>query len=393
MKLAELFINLGVKGVDATQNALGGVKKSVSEVSSMSLEAKAAIVGIFYGLERLMTGAGELGTNLSNFNAITGQSTTALQQWQYAAIQGGASADEMASSLKAVQQTMSDVIFKRKQVEGMGPLMATPGFDPKKSQDPFHIAKQTEEMLKRYSVPVGNSLARSLGFSDNIIGAMRKGVFNEANFSKAPTLNEKQIGSLNRMDIGLSNLGQKIKMAMANFSSKHGEDMVNNLTKLTDQIFRLVDALTALAEKLKVFKILSESMEGITAGVQLLRAMNAIFTGDTKEQKKIQKELGGGSNKQLQEAYQRSLKNFNEGGAPKGLFEFLGEMMGSKKDEMVAPKTPSTVPPQSSNGNGVEFNQTFNFQHDGKNAQQVGQSVQQGVMNAFRQSPAQLQRI
>src|ERR1700744_4238817 len=103
MDIGSLFLNLGIKGSEKTVGALTDVKKGLGELGSMSLEAKAGIVAAMYALEQLFATSGKAGTDLTNFNAITGESVKTLQQYQYAARQVGVSNQEVEGSFKTLQ--------------------------------------------------------------------------------------------------------------------------------------------------------------------------------------------------------------------------------------------------------------------------------------------------
>jgi len=56
-QISELFVAIGVKGSEKTLSALANTRMSISSIASTSLEAKAAILGMAYALERLTTSA------------------------------------------------------------------------------------------------------------------------------------------------------------------------------------------------------------------------------------------------------------------------------------------------------------------------------------------------
>jgi len=165
MTIAELFVNLGVKGADSAGKALGGVKGGLGEVKSMSLEAKAALVGVIYGLERMMSNSAQLGTSLTNFNALTGISAQQLQQWQYAARQAGVAGEEMTGSMKAVQSTMANMLMGKGAPEGMAMLANKVGFDPARARDTAYVLGQLQKFAQSVPQDVGNAMIKSFGVS------------------------------------------------------------------------------------------------------------------------------------------------------------------------------------------------------------------------------------
>jgi hypothetical protein len=55
MKVGELWVNFGIKGTHNAAKDLSKVKTGMTEIKAMSIEAKAAIVGAIYALERMMS--------------------------------------------------------------------------------------------------------------------------------------------------------------------------------------------------------------------------------------------------------------------------------------------------------------------------------------------------
>ena len=82
MKVADLFVNIGVKGSGETAKGLTEVKAGLDEVYSSGLAAKALMASVLYGIGALTKHAGDEGMNLKKFANYTGLSTDALQRWQ-----------------------------------------------------------------------------------------------------------------------------------------------------------------------------------------------------------------------------------------------------------------------------------------------------------------------
>ena len=282
MNIAELFVNLGIKGADKTVGALGSVRKGLGEVSSMSLEAKAGILAALYGLERLTAASGAAGTNLTNFASLTGVMPQVLQKWQYAARQAGESNDELAGTFKAVQNAMTNTLLNKGAPEGYAFIQRSVGLDQKRLNDTVYVMGQLNKAMKLLPTTLGNMAGKSFGLSEGTIAAMRKGVFNPENFAKAPTYSDREVDQLDKSNIAWSNLGTKIEMAFGHLNAKHGLQLVNDISKLADAVFHLVDGLTKLADKLKLFDALSQSFEGIAKITKLLsgESVDQVMKGD-----------------------------------------------------------------------------------------------------------------
>lgn len=379
MKIAELFVNLGLKGADQAGKALGGVKSGLGDVKSLSLEAKAAIVGVVYGLEKLMSNSAQAGTGLYNFNALTGMSTKELQQWQYAARQVGISGEEMTGNLKGVQSVMSNMLLGKGAPEGLAMVANKVGLDPKKMRDTMYVMQQLQKFAQQVPQDVGNQMLKSFGLSEGAIAAMRRNAFRPEVFSKAPTYGEGEIKSLDKVNVAWSNLGQKIEMAFGHLTAKDGLKIVGEISKMTTEVLKLVDALAKLADKLQIFKGIGKIFEG----------WSMILNGVTDTVDKVGKNKAGPA-----EGGKEALKNMFEGlaEAAHGAFLTAKDALDTPSPADVAAQRSLAPPVQgapSSKTQNINVNQNLNFQHDGKDAKKTGQSVHKAVKDAYRQLPAQ----
>lgn len=348
MTIAQLFVNLGIKGADNTQKALKSTKDGITGIASSSLAAKAAIAAMLYGLERLMSDSAKMGSSLTNFSALTGLSTKQLQQWQYAARQAGVSGEELTGSVKAVQTSMTNMLLGKGAPEGMAMVANKVGLDPKKARDTFYVLEQLQKYAQSVDSDVGNAMLKSFGLSEGVIAAMRRGTFNAKNFAAAPTYSDPEALRLSKIDAAWSNLGQKIQMMVGHLNSKHGLQLITDISKLTNEVLKLADALISVADKFKVFEGVTKVFEMMTFAVESLR---------------------------------NPMKPFMAGAE-------LGGKAGSAARDFLFPPTPNTGGGNTSNQNQT-INQTLIFQHDGKDAQRTSDSVKRSTREVLRQMNAQ----
>jgi hypothetical protein len=289
MKIAELFVNLGIKGKETTGKALGDVKTGLGEVKSMSLEAKAAIAGAIYALERMMSSSAATGTSLSNFAAATGMSAQKLQEFQYAARQVGVEGESVTASLKNVQSTMMTMLQTGQAPQGMSmfaDFLAKQGetLSEAKIRDTGWMITKLQEMSRAFPPDIIRGMVQSFGISEDVFAAMRKNAFRPDVMAKAPKYSDGEIGQLNRVDVAWKNLGQKIQMAMGHFTSKHGVQLVSDLSKITTEVIKLADALANFADKFKIFQLASDVFDGITKSLRLINGegIDSIMKDDKK---------------------------------------------------------------------------------------------------------------
>jgi hypothetical protein len=365
MDIGSLFLNLGVRGTDKTVGALTNVKKGLSETASLSLEAKAGIVGAIYALERLFATSGKAGTNLANFNAVTGESVKTLQQYQYAARQVGISNEDVEGSFKGLQSAMTKTLIGEGAPKGLARVgLLTGGIsqqDIKKfaEQPQLLIQRLQEYSKKETNIGLRNETLKSFGISEGMIAALSRQAFRPDVLKRAPTYSSQEIGQLDKANIAWSNLGNKIEMAVGHFNAKHGGQLVSDISKIVTQVIKLVEAFTKLSEQLHIFEVIGKVFEGwnlILGGVS--SAVDSI-TGATK--------TSPGS--------------------------ILGNIIKTPAQSII-PNSAKNNATQLMNKSAVQNNNVKidnHFQHPGIEHKKTEHSIKQAVQQAYRQMSAQAQ--
>lgn len=418
-----MFVSLGVKGSDKTIQAFTQVKTGLSGIASTSLETKAAIIGVMYALEQMMSESAQRGINLSNFNALTGISVKQLQQWQYAARQAGESNEEFEGTLKAIQDKMAQMKLNKGQPEGLQLLASQVGFDVKKAFDQqngiFYVLKKAQELIKT-SLPtdVQNTILKSFGISEGTIAALRKGVFNATNFNRAPIYGDKEVDQLAKVNVLWGNLNQKILMLSGRFTAKYGTEIVGDISKIADAVFKVINAFTKLSEQLQIFKLIGEAFKGWEITLNKISSIVDKINpkGTAKEEKKSNEVLDNAA-KNIQTGEQNPFvmlkgifdnyfshpsqegnKINNNSDSLSTIKEFFNSFLdivigkslyNENKNNNITPKlAPLPTTPNSQNTN---INQNLYFQHEGKEHMQIKDSVHKAVGEAWKQSSAQSQ--
>lgn len=445
MQIAELFVSLGVKNSDKTIGALTQVKTGLSSVASTSLEAKAAIIGAMYALEQLMSQSAARGTELSNFNALTGISIKQLQQWQYAARQAGESNEQFAGTVKGIQEKMADMKLNAGQPDKLPLLASAVGFDVKKAFDEktgaFYVLKKAQELVDtNVPVDVQNKILKSFNIDEGTIAGLRKHVFTQQNFNKAPIYGDKEVDQLAKVNVLWSNLENKVQMLFGHFTAEHGSKLVGDISKIADAVFKLIGAFSKLSDQLKLFQWVETMFKGwetiLTTISQLMSKFNP---KDKKDELKANKELENNplikffnnptsfeeenkKGKENPELYKKQKINDNKvldnavknmDNDPfyklKGLFNSFIDNLTSKSlyneklekrnvmddnlpnvQNNVTPKIPVNNQ-NSTNNQNTNINQNLYFQHEGKEHPAIKDSVHKAVGEAWKQSSAQSQ--
>ena len=270
MDIGELFIKLGVKGTEKTIGAFQDLELHLKDAASLSLEAKAGILGAMYALEQMFAKSGAAGTGLTNFNALTGESVKTLQQYQYAARQVGVSNEETTGTFKGLQDSMSKIKLGQGAPKGFGQVAMLTGGITAADVDKF--MKNPELLLQRLQdyaqkekrVGIRNEALKSFGLSDNMIAAVSRKAFTPNVLNKAPTYSDGEVKQLDKANIAWSNLGNKIEMAIGHFNAAHGGQLVKDISMLTDKVLVLANAFVTLSEKLHLFEGIGKVFQGLT---------------------------------------------------------------------------------------------------------------------------------
>ncbi len=413
MNIGDLFLNLGIKGSEKTLGALGNVQKNLKSTASMSLEAKAGILGAMYALERLFAASGQQATALTNLSTYLGVSTKTLQQYRYAAQQVGVSNEEMDSTFKSLQATMAKTAMNGEAPKGLALISQLTG-GALNSENILEFTKKPEELLKvlqsaaknaeamGMNTAVINEAMSSFGIGPNMVAGMRRNAFRPEVLNNAPILNEKQIAANDKNNIAWKNLGTHIENAIAKFNAAHGGQLVKDITMITDKAIKLAESFQKMSEKLELFKLLGMVFEGwgkifdtIIMGVGMLNEYSK-SQAENKRSEELKKDLTPGDYK-FNIAGKKDVPNYFEVGKDqpidwnKFLDNIRGLFSGEPGSPGIAPTAPSIASPTNGATQNINVNQVLNFQHDGRDANKTGESVKKAARDFFSQNPARAQ--
>lgn len=245
------------------------VSHGLEQTASTSLEVKAAILGATYALEQFFSKSGQAGTNLTNFNALTGVSTQTLQQYQYAARQAGVSNEQTAATFLALQNSMTKLRQGEAAPKGFVDVARlTGGFSSgdvdKFMQNPDLLLQKLQVYAqKQKNVGVRNDYLKSFGLDESTIAALSRGAFATDKLKKASTYSEREVQSLDKANIAWSNLNNQFQMAIGHFNALHGQQLVKDASIMIDVVLKLASALVNLADKIHFFEILGKGFNEV----------------------------------------------------------------------------------------------------------------------------------
>jgi hypothetical protein len=167
VKIGDLFIALGFKVTGAAEfdAAKAGLKHAAIDATKLTVAVNAANAGLLALVAYGMRAAVEM----KNFAVSTGLSTTELQKWQHNAEVNDVSGQELASTIKELQDVRASFALGEPKNVGAWTLL---GVDP--TQDPFVVLDQLRTKLKGFSdVGVARNLAERVGIGPNVFQMLR----------------------------------------------------------------------------------------------------------------------------------------------------------------------------------------------------------------------------
>lgn len=398
MTIAELFINIGVKGGDKTKEALKGTKSGLEGIQKTAIETKVAILAALYALEKLMAGSVNTGMELTKFSNFTGLSADTLQRWQVVARQSGVAAEDMMNSVKGVQSAMAQMQLGKGPPGGIGVIAQyTGGFDEKKINDVFYMMDKLKQFAQNKEVPAQfrNEFLKSFNLSDDVIQMLATTKMKLSAVNKSQIYGSGEINQLNQTKVAWENLGAKIEMAIGHLTSKHGLKLTQDISKAADAVFKLVDALVTMAEKLHAFEHLSEIIHDLAYMAGLISNIAGAKEGTLFGESHAEKYLTGGKKIDLLGEKHAEKKIWNwvtslaktEPGKTKSGEYRLGDQLSKVKPvwQNIAPKAPHL--PQKAGAKQTNHISTTVVNHGVKDAQHSADLVDKHVKRTFKQIP------
>lgn len=243
MTAGELVINIVMKGGEKAKASFEDLGKGLKKVQSSSLEAKAALVGVIYAFDRLISMAGAQGAALASFANLTGQSTESLQRWKLAFQHTGGAAEEMEGSVKSLYSALARQNAGMGGISGFGFINNQMNMDQNRvrNNDVFYVMDQLRKFAntQKGKTGLGTEQLRSFGLSDNVIAGLRNKDFSPDSVSKGLIIGDKEQERLNRMNMSLNDFWTSLKRFGTQQTEIFGPDVVKNLNGALHTIEKL----------------------------------------------------------------------------------------------------------------------------------------------------------
>lgn len=206
MKLAEFFVQLGVKADNQTlKNFSGGVKALRRELIGVQV----AFAGAIFGLDRFVNGSLNGVVALKNLNKQTGLSIKELQKWQQAGQLSNLSlsADQIAQSIGNLEQNLSAIRMGQGNIAPFQLL----GIDVA-GKNAFAVLDQLRDIIKNIDPATATNLLGQLGLSPEFINVLKISRKEFQELGENTFLNKRQQDDID-------DLGTTIKMLTLRFKA------------------------------------------------------------------------------------------------------------------------------------------------------------------------------
>lgn len=254
MNIGDLFLNLGIKGVDTALKGINSIKTGLSDVSSTGLAAKAAVLGVIYAVERMTSGASTVGAELTRYTNLTGESTEAVQKWGLAhVIAGGKAKEEMYGAFESAQKMAAKISLGGGNPRALGMLMAGGDFDIMKAvKSPLYFMEKVRNLLM--NPPKGFEKAQITDFAEEflnpeIIKSILDKSFHPENIKNSEILSPGNIESLKKVNEELARFEIKFQLFKDQFVAKHGLPLIEELSGALNVVKDLSVAFDKLTKK------------------------------------------------------------------------------------------------------------------------------------------------
>ena len=276
MTVGELFVKLGFRVENKESFDRAVAQLGLAESKAINLKRGAIGLGAaFAGLMWFTTNAA---TNLFKFHLVTGLSTRALQDWQFAGARAGVAAAEIADVFKNLQQQQVAIQFG----EGNLAPWALLGIDSR--QDPMPVLWQIHERVK-LTAGMGAAQARylttKLGLSEAMFQFLRRDDLERGQLEEKFKTAEETQKTFDELNGKLAQMKEKLELVAMQFGVTFGPKLIEfmerftraggPLDKFTDWLQKL-SANTAEGEKMRAFWI--HVAEGIGIAAVALAALN-----------------------------------------------------------------------------------------------------------------------
>lgn len=249
--------------------SLGGLNQEFQKLVGPTAAIKTYILGAVSSLTYMTKKVSDVAFDLAKFSNLTGLSSVKLEEWQQRAAVAGVSADELASSVEALQRQATEIRLGRGNIAPWALL----GIDPR--QDPFAVLSQLQNKLKSFSPALGKTLAEDVGLTSGVINFLKEAK-NLPQSDRSLLLSEKEIQRLKEYNLLFNQIWDNAKRAVQKFAVTLlpiTREILVDLGRLTRALVDMVKGLEWLAQRFQGFgKVAAVVLTGLAAYIFPLTA-------------------------------------------------------------------------------------------------------------------------
>lgn len=279
MKIAELFVKLGLQGQGDMQKGLGKVSSSMKELFSLSIQTKLTLAGLVGGLTMAARSAGKTGQGLMQFKNAFGLSAQELQKWQYAALNFGVQGEEVQSTIESIQ----DLLTKGFAGGGFDEF-ARLGIDVTKAKNAFDVLLQVQEKIKKGNIDVARLFSSGM-ISSNMFQFLRRAEdMSKFKAPKGAIASDAQLARQEKIAVSFDRFGNDLKKDLDAFVVNNSKAILETMAALKEILRDLLKFMADNRETIKkltdvlveflkfVTKSAGGALETITGSVQESKA-------------------------------------------------------------------------------------------------------------------------
>ncbi len=271
MKIADFFVNIGIKGNATVKNALTEVKGSLSTARDASLGLKAGIFGAVVALEEITRRSVGAAVDLKNFAGATGLSTMELQKWGYWAEVNDIKAESMAETIKGLQSAQSALRL------GQNVPAGAVYFGLNQANNPIEMIEEIRKKIRSLGndqKEIGNArtMAATLGINSDMFAGFRIGTVGFKGLTAEMMLTEKEQEKL----LKLNREWHMFWMSIKGITQK---TIANDLAiPLSGFVDTMTSAVKGLSELIKGIKDMPNALNAVGLAIGGLAVVFAPYT-------------------------------------------------------------------------------------------------------------------
>jgi hypothetical protein len=192
MKIAELFVALGIQVEGGGK--LDEVDRALNRTAMSGAKTALSMAALTASFLAMLNASAKAAVALNNYATATGLSTDELQRWQRVAATTSVPVDDVAATLKGLQETAAKIMLGGPASGIWGLLGITPHDNPAAILDKARIA-----LSRIKDVGLARQLANQIGLSENMFRLLRASDEQMQESDKGLVVTTEQIDALRRL--------------------------------------------------------------------------------------------------------------------------------------------------------------------------------------------------